>query len=136
MSNYIFHQVEESIQTVLGYLMQDFGNSPTQISRFFGLGELYRQTVAATDQLWTWGFRHIKEHSKLHILSSGGVNPEGSWLFVAGVWEFPHTNFEIFSRETKFRRERLPTQTSYAHRGWYILKSMSRHIFYQEAGSF
>jgi len=111
-------------------------NSPIEISKFLGLGEVYGPTDPGRDQLWTWGFLHIKEHVKLCILSGGCINPEGSWLFGAGVWEFPHTNFEIFSRETKFRRERLPTQTSYAHRGWYILKSMSRHIFYQEAGSF
>ena len=95
-SNYIFYQVEELIQGDLGYLVQGFGGFPTQISKFLGLGEVYGSTDPGRDQLWTWGLRHIKEHSKLHILSSGGVNPEGSWLFVAGVWEFPHTNFEIF----------------------------------------
>jgi hypothetical protein len=88
--------VEELIHGHLGYMVQDFGNSPTQISRFFGLGEPYTQTVPGTDQLWLWGFQHIKEDVKLYILSGGGINPGGSWIFVAGVWEFPHTNFEIF----------------------------------------
>jgi hypothetical protein len=96
MSNYIFYQVEESIQGDLGYLLQDFGNSPTQISRFLGLGESYRQTVPATDQIGTCSLVHIKEHSKLHILSSGGVNPGGFGIVGAGVWEISHTNFEIF----------------------------------------
>ena len=71
-------------------------NSPTQISRFLGLGESYRQTVPATDQIGTQGLVHIEEHVKLHIPSSGGVNPDSSWLLDAGVWEFSHTNFEIF----------------------------------------
>jgi hypothetical protein len=39
---------------------------------------------------------HIKEDVELHILSGGGVNPGVSWLLGAGVWKFPHTNFEIF----------------------------------------
>ena len=33
-SNYRFYQVEELIQRDLGYLVQDFVNSPTQISKF------------------------------------------------------------------------------------------------------
>jgi hypothetical protein len=70
--------------------------SPTQISKFFGLGEPYGQTDPGTDQLCTRGLGHIKEHVKLHILSGGGINPGGSWPFGAGVWKFPHTNFEIF----------------------------------------
>ena len=76
--------------------MQEFGSFPTQISRFFGLGEPYRQTVPATDQLWPWGFLHIKEDVKLHILSGGEAFPWSSWLYGAGVWEFSHTIFEIF----------------------------------------
>jgi hypothetical protein len=76
--------------------VQGFGNSPTQISRFFGLGEPYRQTVAATDQLGTWGLGHIKEHAKLYILSSGRFSLRGFGIVGAGVWEFSHTNFEIF----------------------------------------
>ena len=58
-SNYIFYQVEELIQGVLGYLVHGFGNSPTQISKFFGLGEVYGQTVPDTDQLCTRGLVHI-----------------------------------------------------------------------------
>jgi hypothetical protein len=58
-SNYIFYQVEELIQGVLGYLVQGFGNSPTQISKFLGLGEPYGQTVPDTDQLCTRGLVHI-----------------------------------------------------------------------------
>jgi hypothetical protein len=88
-SNYIFYQVEELIQGDLGYFVQEFGSFPTQISRFFGLGEPYRQTVPATDSLWLWGFLHIEEDVKLHILSGGGINPGGSWVFGAGVWIFP-----------------------------------------------
>jgi hypothetical protein len=76
--------------------VQGFGNSPTQISRFLGLGEPYRQTVPGTDQIGTCSLVHIKEHVKLHILSSGGVNPGGFGMVGAGVWEFSHTNFEIF----------------------------------------
>jgi hypothetical protein len=96
MSNCIFYQVEELIQGDLGYLLQEFGSFPTQISRFFGLGEPYRQTVAATDQLGTWGLGHIKEHAKLYILSSGRFSLRGFGIVGAGVWEFSHTNFEIF----------------------------------------
>src|SRR3981189_895564 len=95
-SNCIFYQVEELIQGDLGYLLQEFGSFPTQISRFFGLGEPYRQTVPATDQLWPWGFLHIKEDVKLYILSGGEAFPWSSWLYGAGDWEFSHTNFEIF----------------------------------------
>jgi hypothetical protein len=47
-------------------------------------------------ELWKWGLVHIKEHVKLYILSGGRSVLRGSWLFVAGVWEFPHRNFEIF----------------------------------------
>jgi hypothetical protein len=52
--------------------------------------------MPATDQIGTQGLVHIKEHVKLCILLGGGINPGGSWLLVAGVWKFPHTNFEIF----------------------------------------
>ena len=69
---------------------------PSGISKFLGFGELYGQTVPGTDQLWPWGLLHIQEDVQLHILSGGGISPGGSWLFVAGVWKFPHTNFEIF----------------------------------------
>jgi hypothetical protein len=71
-------------------------NSPIEISKFLGLGEVYGPTDPGRDQLWTWGFLHIKEHVKLCIVSGGCINPEGSWLSGAGVWKFPHTNFEIF----------------------------------------
>jgi hypothetical protein len=95
-SNYIFYQVEELIQGDLGYLVQVFGRFPTQISKFFGLGELYAPTEPDTGQLWTWGSVHIKGHVQLHILSGGRRFLRGSWLLGAGVWWFPHTNFEIF----------------------------------------
>ena len=95
-SNSIFYQVEELIQGVLGYLVQGFGNSPTEISKFLYWGELCRGTDPAIAKLCTWGFLHIQEDVKLHILSGGGINPGGSWLLGAGVWEFSHTNFEIF----------------------------------------
>jgi hypothetical protein len=75
--------------------VQGFGRFPTQISKFWGLGEPYGRTVPGTDQLWTRGLVHIKEHVKLYILSGGRLFLRGSWLFVAGVWEIPHTNFEI-----------------------------------------
>jgi hypothetical protein len=88
--------VGELIQRDLGYLVQGFVNSATGISRFWGLGELYRPTDPGTDQLWPWGLEHIKGYVQLHILSSGVINPGGPWLFVAGVWEFPQRNFEIF----------------------------------------
>jgi hypothetical protein len=52
--------------------------------------------MPATDQLWTWRLGHIKEHVKLYILLGGGVNPGGFGIVGAGVWEFSHTNFEIF----------------------------------------
>jgi hypothetical protein len=32
---------------------------------------------------------NIKEDVRLCILSGGGINPEGSWVFGAGVWKFP-----------------------------------------------
>ena len=76
--------------------MQDFGSFPTQISRFFGLGEPYVPTDPGTDQIGTWGLGHIQEDIKLHIVLGGGVNPDSSWLLDVGVWDFPHTNFEIF----------------------------------------
>ena len=76
--------------------MQDFGSFPTGISKFLTLGEPYGPTVPATDQIGTWGLGHIEEHLKLYILSGGQQFLRGSWPFGAGVWEFPHTNFEIF----------------------------------------
>ena len=48
-SNYIFYQVEELIQGDLGHLVQGFVNSPTGISKFLGLGELYVPTDPGTD---------------------------------------------------------------------------------------
>jgi hypothetical protein len=53
-------------------------------------------TDPGTDQLWPQGLGHIKGHAKLYILSGGQRLLRGSWPFGAGVWEFPHTNFEIF----------------------------------------
>ena len=96
MSNCIFYQVEELIQGDLGYLLQEFGSFPTQISRFFGLGEPYRQTVPGTDQLSLWELVHITEHVQLYILSGSRFFLRGSWQFWGGDWKFPHTNFEIF----------------------------------------
>ena len=95
-SNYMFYQVVEHFHGHLGYMVQDFEKSPTQISKFLVLGEPYGQTVPATDQLWTWGLAHIKGHAKLYILSGGRLFLRGSWASGAGLWEFPHTNFEIF----------------------------------------
>ena len=48
-------------------------------------GELYAPTMAATDQLWTWGVLHIQEDVKLHILLGGGAFPWSSWLYGAGL---------------------------------------------------
>jgi hypothetical protein len=79
--------------------VQDFGSFPTGISKFLVLGDTYRHTVPGTDQVGTRGLGHIQEDVKLHILSGGGINPGGSWLLGAGVWEFSHTNFEIFGFE-------------------------------------
>jgi hypothetical protein len=76
--------------------VQGFGSFPTQISKFWGLGEPYATMDPGTDQLCTRGLVHIKEDVKLNILLGGGLNPGGSWLLGAGVWKFPHTNFEIF----------------------------------------
>jgi hypothetical protein len=78
------------------HLVQDFGNSPTGISRFLVFGEVCGPTMPATGQLWTWGFLYIEGHVQLHILSGGRRFLRGSWLFGAGLWKFPHTNFEIF----------------------------------------
>ena len=89
--------MEELIQGDLGYLVQDFVNSPTQISKFLGLGEVYTPTVPATDQIGTWGFLQIKEDVKLHILSGRCHYWRSSWAFGAGVWVFSHTNFEIIA---------------------------------------
>ena len=130
-SNYIFYPVAGSSWWDLTKLVQDFVNSPTQISRFLGLGEPYRQTVPATDQLWTWGFLHIQEDVKLHILSGGGINPGGSWLFDAGDWKFPYTNFEILGCWGKFLDPRCHPQARYANGDWCILKSMSNCILGQ-----
>jgi hypothetical protein len=58
---------------------------PPGISKFLGFGELYAPTMAATDQLWTWGLLHIQEDVKLHILSGGGAFPWSSWLYGAGL---------------------------------------------------
>src|SRR6202030_1804319 len=63
---------------------------PPGISKFLGFGELYAPTMAATDQLWTWGLEHIKEHAKLYILAGGRRFMRGSWQLGAGVWKFPH----------------------------------------------
>jgi len=71
-------------------------NSPTQISRFLGLGEPYRQTVPGTDQIGTCSLVHLKEHAKLYILSGGRFFLRGFGIVGAGLCEFPHTNFEIF----------------------------------------
>jgi hypothetical protein len=76
--------------------VQGFGNSPTQISKFLCLGDIYVPTDQSTGQIGTQGLVHIKEHAKLYILSGGQRLLRGSWPFGAGVWEFPHTNFEIF----------------------------------------
>jgi hypothetical protein len=81
--------VEELIQTVLGYLMQGFGFSPTQISKFLGFGDTYGLTVPGTDQLCTRELGHIQEDVKVHILLGRGLNPGGSWPLGAGVWKFP-----------------------------------------------
>jgi hypothetical protein len=63
------------------------------ISKFL---EVYAPTVAATDQLCTRGLEHIKEHVKLYIRPGGRHFLRGSWASGAGLWEFPHRNFEIF----------------------------------------
>jgi hypothetical protein len=88
-SNCILGQLVDFFQGVLGHLVQDFGNSPTQISKFLGFGDTYGLTVPGTNQLCTRGLGHIQEDVKLHILLGGGVNPGGSWPFGAGVWKFP-----------------------------------------------
>jgi hypothetical protein len=77
-------------------MVQDFEKSPTQISRFLGFGELYALTMAATDQIGTWGLGHIKEHARLYILLGGRFFLRGFGIVGAGVWEFSHRNFEIF----------------------------------------
>jgi hypothetical protein len=76
--------------------VQGFGSSPTQISKFLGFGEPYGLTVPGTDQLCTRGLEHIKEHAKLYIRPGGRHFLRGSWASGAGLWEFPHRNFEIF----------------------------------------
>ena len=91
--------MEDLIQGHLGYLVQGFGSFPTQFSKFLGLGESYAPTEPDTGQPWTWGSMHIKGHVQLHILSGGRRFLRGSWSFGTGVWEFPHTNFEIFGFE-------------------------------------
>src|SRR5436305_1456652 len=70
--------------------------SPTQISRFLSLGEVYVHTDPATDELGTRGLGHIQEDVKLYILVGGRRFLRGSWASGAGLWKFPHTNFEIF----------------------------------------
>jgi len=90
-----------------------------------------QRTDPATDQIGTWGLVHIKEHVKPYILSGGRLFLRGSWPFGAGVWEFPHTNFEIFSMRGNFVQERIQLQGSYAHEGSCILKRTSNYIFYQ-----
>ena len=79
--------------------MQGFGSFPTQFSKFLCLGEVYGQTVPATDQLWIWGFLHIKEHVKLYIVLGGRFFLRGFGIVGAGVCDFSHTNFEIFGFE-------------------------------------
>jgi hypothetical protein len=60
-------------------------NSPIEISKFLGLGEVYGPTDPGRDKLWPWEFLHIKGHAKLHILSGGGTFPWSSWIVGAGV---------------------------------------------------
>jgi hypothetical protein len=76
--------------------VQGFGSSPTGISRFLGFGDTYGHTVPATDQLCTWGLGHIKENVKLYIRPGRRFFLRGFGIVGAGVWWFPHTNFEIF----------------------------------------
>jgi hypothetical protein len=59
-----------------------------------------------------------------------------SWQVGAGVCEFSHRNFEIFSIGGNFVEERMQVQTSYGHAGSCMFKRTSKYIFYQEAGSF
>jgi hypothetical protein len=76
--------------------VQDFVNSPIEISKFLGFRELCGGTGPGTDQLWPQGLGHIKEHVKLYILLGGRFLLRGFGIVGAGVWEFSHTNFEIF----------------------------------------
>src|SRR6202035_694354 len=68
------------------WLLQCRVKYPPGISKFLSFGELYAPTMAATDQLWTWGLVHIQEDVKLHILSGGGTFPWSSGPFGAGGW--------------------------------------------------
>src|SRR5256885_6738190 len=67
---------------IVGAGVWEFSHTNFEI---FGFGEPYGQTVPATDQLWLWGFLHIQEDVKLHILSGGGAFPWSSWLYGAGL---------------------------------------------------
>jgi hypothetical protein len=134
MSNYIFYQVEGSIQGDLGYLVQGFGSFPTQISKFLGFGEQDAPTVPGTDQLCTRGLRHIKGHSKLYILLGGRFFLRGFGIVGAGLWEFSHRNFEIFGSGGNHMDKRCQLQPSYGHGGSYIFKRTSNYILYQVEG--
>ena len=110
--------------------MQGFGSFPTQISKSLGFGEQDAPTVPGTDQLCTRGLGQIKGHAKLYILLGGRFFLRGFGIVGAGLWEFSHRNFEIFGSGGNFVEERFQPQTSYAHGGWDILKSMPNCIFY------
>jgi hypothetical protein len=69
--------------------VQGFGNSPTQISKFLGFGEVYGPTDPGRDQLGTWGLVHMKEYVQLHILLGGCIILCTIGIVGAGVWIFP-----------------------------------------------
>jgi hypothetical protein len=54
----------------------------------------------------------------------------------AGLCEFSHINFEIFSMGGDFVEERIQPQGSYGYGSSCILKSTSNYIFYQKADYF
>ena len=75
---------------------------------------------------------YIKEYVKLYILTSGGINPEGSRVFGTGVWVFLIGILKSLARKPTSEGN----DTSYRHEGSCILKNMPNYIFYQEGESF
>jgi hypothetical protein len=54
--------------------------------------QLWAATEPPTGQLWTWDWRQMKEHIKLHILLARWIIWCTSWVVGAGVNLVPHRN--------------------------------------------
>jgi len=97
------------------------------ISKFL---EVYAPTVAATDQLWTWGLEHIQVYVKLYILLGG-------WLFlrrsdrvgagkcvkISKIWDIPgYGCTHRLAIDMGVVANERGGQTTYTIRRWTFLK--------------